>query len=118
MSVPPIDPKHFSATTGNDLDFAAELLAVFVEDTAERLEHIQQALSRGELLQIKRAAHHLRGSSANIGCFAMQAIAKDMELNLDNYTLSELQAMTDQLREILEQVKAYAESLTATGSGA
>jgi len=114
MSVPPIDPQHFSATTGDDLDFAAELLAVFIEDTEERLEHMQQAISIGDLSQIKRAAHHLRGSSANLGCFAMQGIAKEMELN--NYTIEELQAMTAQLREILKQVKAYAESLTATGS--
>ncbi len=116
MCVPPIDLKHFSITTGNDPEFAAELLGVFIADTEERLEHIQQALSGGNLAEIKKSAHHLRGSSANIGCFAMQAIAKDMELN--NYTLSELQAMTAQLREILEQVRGYAETLTATGSGA
>jgi len=114
MSTPSIDPKHFAITTGDDPEFAAELLAVFIEDTAERLEHIQQALHQGDLSEVKKSAHHLRGSSANIGCFAMQAIAKDMELN--DHTVSELQAMCVQLQEILEQVKAYAESLAATGS--
>jgi HPt (histidine-containing phosphotransfer) domain-containing protein len=114
MCVSPIDSKHFSATTGDDPEFAAELLAVFIEDTAERLEHMQQLLNSGNLSEIKRVAHHIRGSSANVGCFAMQAIAKDMELN--DHTVSELQAMCVQLQEILQQVKAYAESLTATGS--
>jgi len=114
MSVSPIDAKHFSATTGDDPEFAAELLAVFIEDTEARLEEIQQALQAGDLSQVKRTAHHLRGSSANVGCFAMQAIARDMELN--DHTVGELQAMSAHLQEILGQVKEFAQSLTATNS--
>jgi len=114
MSVSPIDLKHFSATTADDPEFGLELLTVFIADSEEQLAHIQQAIHSGDISQIKKSAHHLRGSSANIGCFGMQEIAKDIELN--DHTLDELQALSAQLREILTQVKQYADSLTATNS--
>ena len=62
-----------------DPEFFAELLADFAEDTASELETIKGGLADGRWDDVARAAHSLKGMSANVGARALSQAAAELD---------------------------------------
>jgi len=62
----PVDLAQLEQVTGGDASFERELIQVFIDSGDEALRDIRAALERGDLGSVRRAAHRLRGSTANI----------------------------------------------------
>jgi len=62
----PVDWERLMLTAENDRDFADELVQLFIESGDSVLEDISDALERGDMAALGRAAHSLKGSSANM----------------------------------------------------
>ena len=62
----PVDWERLMLTADNDRDFAGELVQLFIESGDSVLQDIRDALERGDMAAIGRAAHSLKGSSANM----------------------------------------------------
>ena len=77
----------------------AELLALFIEHAPPKLQTIREALESGDLAAVKRAAHSLKGSSANVGARGMQQICERLEHGATADRLSEARALVAQLIE-------------------
>ena len=60
-------------------DVVADVIAVFQEDTASRLEVLQEAVRNGNCTLIRAEAHALKGSSAQLGVAAMAGLCHQME---------------------------------------
>lgn len=104
-----IDREHFSQLTGDDPEFALELLTVFLEDSYERLEIMEQAITRQDLVTVRKTAHHLRGSAANVGIPAIQAIATQMEYQ--DHSWAELGGMALAIKQLLTQVAQFQQTI-------
>jgi signal transduction histidine kinase/ligand-binding sensor domain-containing protein/CheY-like chemotaxis protein/HPt (histidine-containing phosphotransfer) domain-containing protein len=65
-SVEPVDWGRLMLTADNDRDFAGELVQLFIESGDSVLNDIRDALERGDMDALGRAAHSLKGSSANM----------------------------------------------------
>jgi two-component system, sensor histidine kinase and response regulator len=64
-------------TAEHDPKFAGELVEVFIESGDSVLKEIRDALERGDMAAIGRAAHSLKGSSANMcASLASEAAAR------------------------------------------
>lgn len=109
----PIDREHFAQVTDGDHEFAVELLQAYLGDTQVRLDLIAEAIPAHDRELVRRSAHHLRGSSSNLGIGGISQLAKDMELN--DCSWEEIQTMLGQMQVIFRQVQSYAETLSATG---
>ncbi len=72
---PDFDWQRLDQLADEDPDFAAELLAMFLQDAEESLTNLDQAVERRSLQTIGDIAHALRGASANVGAGAISAIA-------------------------------------------
>jgi len=59
----------------------AELVALFVEHTPPKLAQLAEAIETHDLDALKRAAHSLKGSSANVGAQGMQRVCQQLEHN-------------------------------------
>jgi HPt (histidine-containing phosphotransfer) domain-containing protein len=57
----------------------AELVALFIEHTPPKLAQLSEAIATGDTAALKRAAHSLKGSSANVGARGMQTICERLE---------------------------------------
>ena len=75
----PIDWEHLHQISENDPEFELEILKVFVEDSLFHVEGIKAAIAVNDFPQLAREAHHLKGSSGNIGATAIQKIAEELE---------------------------------------
>jgi len=107
----PINQAHFALVTDGDLDFAMELLQAYLEDTQVRMERIAQGIQDHDRELVCRSAHHLRGSSSNLGIVEMPQIAREMEMNPLSW--EELGERLQRMRAIVQQVQSYTDTLSA-----
>lgn len=102
-----IDWEHLHQISDGSEDFERELLQIFVEDTHGHLEEAQAALLAGDHELVSRAAHHVRGASANVGLTEMQAIAGKLEADAQAQQLSEAAVMLAKLTDLLQDVQTF-----------
>lgn len=60
-------------------DLVTELIDLFLEDTAVQLKMLREAVANDNAKEVRRVAHLLKGSSANIGAGPMAALYGSLE---------------------------------------
>jgi two-component system, sensor histidine kinase and response regulator len=53
--------------TGDDADILEEILRMFLEQGGERMALVESALARGDVKDLEREAHGLKGAAATLG---------------------------------------------------
>jgi len=74
-----LDRNHLLEMTDGDIEFEQELLSTFRASAQGTLVRLRAALSSGELTQVSREAHLLRGASLNVGATAIGECAGAIE---------------------------------------
>ena len=78
-----IDPQAIenlrALNPGDNDEFLREIAAIFLEDTPLRIAELSQSLGAGDVGRFTRAAHSIKGSSANLGAMALRAVAEKLE---------------------------------------
>ena len=89
----PVDLARLNELTDGDAEFAHELAATFIASGEQVLNEIHEALASFDRGALARAAHKLKGASANIYAEPLRALAYELETNgssLDQPRLKEL----------------------------
>jgi PAS domain S-box-containing protein len=73
------DLQRLVLVAGDDVEFARELLTVFITDTRENLLQVRCTLDQGEGLSSARIAHAIKGAAANVGALSIQRKAQCLE---------------------------------------
>jgi HPt (histidine-containing phosphotransfer) domain-containing protein len=78
-----INPEAIAAlrdlNPGDNDVFLMEIIGIYVEDTPMRLTELKKSLAAGETALFTRAAHTIKGSSANLGAIAVAGVAETLE---------------------------------------
>ncbi|MDM7913098.1 MAG: response regulator, partial [Methanotrichaceae archaeon] len=61
-------------------DIVQELGSMFLERAPARISAMKEALARGDAGALKREAHNLKSSSANLGALRLSGLCKDLEI--------------------------------------
>jgi HPt (histidine-containing phosphotransfer) domain-containing protein len=69
---------------GGDQDVVHELIALFKEDVAARLELLRQAVAEGDLCTVKAQAHTIKGSAIQMGAVHLVTTCRHLELDAAN----------------------------------
>ncbi len=81
-SSPVIDPQAIenlrSLNPGDNDEFLKELTVIFLEDTPQRINDLDQGLAAGDTARFTRGAHSIKGSSANMGAMLLRAAAEKL----------------------------------------
>ncbi len=81
--LPVIDPQaieNLRALNPDDGDeFLREIIAIYLEDTPQRMTELEQSLASSDVPKFIRAAHSIKGSSSNVGATSVRAIAEQLE---------------------------------------
>jgi HPt (histidine-containing phosphotransfer) domain-containing protein len=64
---------------GDGGEFLREIIGIYVEDTPKRIADLKACLASGDVTTFTRAAHTVKGSSANVGAQVLKAIAERLE---------------------------------------
>jgi HPt (histidine-containing phosphotransfer) domain-containing protein len=86
-------------------DFVVELIDIYLNEVPRLFDTIRNAITTNDRAIGKRAAHSLRGSSANLGVLQMAAIAGELE-HLENNSTTAAAELLRSLEDEFERVKA------------
>ncbi|MBW4538300.1 MAG: Hpt domain-containing protein [Myxacorys chilensis ATA2-1-KO14] len=111
-----IDWEHLHAISDGNAAFERELLEIFVEDTEQHLATAKvaviawqdaQATAQQNKAQLAQVAHHVKGSSANVGLHQMQKVALQLEQYIEDNKLTEITTLLTQLTNMLGEIQKY-----------
>lgn len=96
--------KELADNLGLEEEEYRELIDLFISSSADDVQKIADGISAGDAEQISRAAHTVKGASANLGLVDISAAAKVIELRAMNKQLDEmpraLETLQDQIKRI------------------
>ncbi len=75
----PVNLEQLNQISEGDIEFEIEILQVYIEDVSQRLDKIRDEIVSNRWSQIMGEAHHLKGSSSNVGAFQIQILALQLE---------------------------------------
>jgi HPt (histidine-containing phosphotransfer) domain-containing protein len=97
-----IDPQTIenlrSLNPGDNDEFLREIAGIFFEDTPQRLAELDQSLAAGDVTRFTRAAHSIKGSSANLGANLLKIAAEKLEYQSRTAGLSGVEPLVAQLK--------------------
>ncbi len=64
---------------GDNGEFLREIVAIYAEDTPKRIADMKTFMASGDVPSFTRAAHTIKGSSANVGAARVKAVAERLE---------------------------------------
>jgi signal transduction histidine kinase/ligand-binding sensor domain-containing protein/CheY-like chemotaxis protein/HPt (histidine-containing phosphotransfer) domain-containing protein len=109
----PVDWQQLMGAADGDEVFAQELVRLFIESGDAALRDISAALIRGDLVAVGRAAHLLKGSSANIGAQPTSAAAGRLEDAARGSTTERSLRLQEELFDEAGRAMAYLRSRQA-----
>jgi histidine phosphotransfer protein HptB len=65
---------------GDGGEFLREIVNIYLEDTPKRITDLKTFMASGDVKSFTRAAHTIKGSSANVGAQILKRIGERMEL--------------------------------------
>jgi HPt (histidine-containing phosphotransfer) domain-containing protein len=112
-----IDPQAIESlralNPGDNDEFLREITAIFLEDTPQRIAELDHSLIAGDLPKFTRAAHSIKGSSANLGALGLRAAAEKLEHQSRTHGLEAVAAMIEELKKEFVRVQAELAILVA-----
>ncbi|MDX2507146.1 MAG: Hpt domain-containing protein [Gammaproteobacteria bacterium] len=87
---------------GDDFD---ELISTFISDGKIQLDKLKLAIDSTSASEIRRIAHTLKGSCANLGAHPLSEICNKLERNATDNKLGEAKDLFEKIKTEYEQVK-------------
>jgi HPt (histidine-containing phosphotransfer) domain-containing protein len=99
-------PRTSALLQGAYGDVAAQLLELFATTAATTLGELRAAEAAGELDEVRRLAHRLKGSARNVGAVGIAELAAALEQGGGPAALDRLEAALEPTRSRLRAVRA------------
>ena len=64
---------------GDNGEFLREIVGIYLEDTPKRIADLKACIKMGDVAGFTRAAHTIKGSSANVGAQILKSVAERLE---------------------------------------
>jgi HPt (histidine-containing phosphotransfer) domain-containing protein len=105
-----IDPQTIenlrSLNPGDNDEFLREIAGIFFEDTPQRIAELDESLAAKDVIRFTRAAHSIKGSSANLGAVLLRAAAEKLEHQSRTAGLAGVEPLLVQLKSEFARAEA------------
>lgn len=108
-ALPPllIDWNRLHQIADHNPEFELELLQMFAEDTEHRLCQLEAAIAAQDFSALEQHAHHIKGSSANVGLRPMQTAAANLEIQARSHQLEHSAQQVFILQQTLKSLQTF-----------
>ncbi|HUK02437.1 MAG TPA: two-component regulator propeller domain-containing protein [Steroidobacteraceae bacterium] len=103
----PVNLDELDRITGGDAAFEQELVQLFIDSGDAALRDISEALSRGDLPAVQRAAHRLKGATANMHAQPATLAAERLEAAAGAGEVSQLPELQAELQRQAERAMQF-----------
>jgi HPt (histidine-containing phosphotransfer) domain-containing protein len=83
----PVDLSELEAAVG-DPTFVRELISTFLKDAPGLVGELRSSFERGDLEELRRAAHTLKSNGRTFGATRLAALSEELELSTKTGTLA------------------------------
>ena len=90
---------------GGDEGLLSEILAIYFKDAPRLLAEVEAAVREGDADAVRLNGHALKGSSANIGATAVQAVAYELETAGAQHDLAHAQSLMGTVAQEIERLR-------------
>lgn len=115
--IPSIDPEAIAnlreLNPGDNGEFLREIVGIYIEDTPKRLAELRACLASGDVATFTRAAHTIKGSSANVGAQVLKGVAERLETVSRKEGLGGVSGMIADCEAEFERVKVELRRVSA-----
>ncbi len=105
--IPPLDIEAALPRFSNDRDFFNEMSREFLKNLPARIQEMTDALETVDSASLNRAAHNLKGMSANFSASTLTALAKKLERQSREGDLSEAASIIRQIEAEAARLEKY-----------
>jgi two-component system, sensor histidine kinase and response regulator len=105
----PVDANRWHELTAGDGEFAGELADAFIASGQQLMEEIGTAIAAFDRGVLTRAAHKLKGASANIHADALRDLAHELETQSPALDQARLKELVQKLRSEFERTANFLE---------
>lgn len=116
-AVPPIDAAQLREMAGDDAEFFRSIAETFATSSAQLLAQLRAAAAAGDAVALAKAAHALKGASANLYAETLREHSAELERSGAKSSRAELEARLEAMTRESERVCAALHGLAA-GSAA
>ncbi len=99
---PILDPQAIDAlrelNPDDNGEFVREIAGIFLDDTPQRIAELDSSLKSGDVTRFIRAAHSIKGSSANMGATFLKAAAERLEHHAKEHAMEGVDAMINDIK--------------------
>jgi two-component system, sensor histidine kinase and response regulator len=103
----PVNLSEFQRLTDGDHAFAQELVSTFISSGEQQLAEIAAGLAQNDRVAVAKAAHKLRGASANIQAPGLTSLAERLEIDSAAADAQTLDQGNARLRREFDRVRAF-----------
>ncbi len=103
----PVDLARLNAVVDGDREFLRELVAAFLSSGEAVLDEMRAALQAHDRRTLGRAAHKLKGASANIHALVLMELASALEAQAASVDQTKLKQMVDTLVQEFARTGAF-----------
>lgn len=102
---PDFDWHQLNQLAGEDVDFAIELLDIFLKDAQNSLTLIERAIAAQSTQALEDSAHALKGASVNVGANAIAQIAQQLEQSARKGSVAQAKERFQELRDRIQTLR-------------
>ncbi len=113
--LPIIDPEainNLRELSPDDDEFLIEIIDIFLEDTPQRIAELESSLASQDVETFGRAAHSIKGSSANLGAMHLRGAAEKLEHHSKDVGLSDTEDMIAEIKSRFAAATAELNKIT------
>ena len=103
----PFDPAVLLGLLGGDKEAANEIIAEYVADAPRQVAALHEGRGGDDADAVRRQAHTLKGTSANVGAAALRAAAYDVERAAAAGDFEAARGLADRLDVELQRLQDY-----------
>jgi HPt (histidine-containing phosphotransfer) domain-containing protein len=112
---PVLDPQAIenlrALNPGDNDEFLREIAGIFLEDTPQRIAELDQSALTLDAPKFTRAAHSIKGSSANIGATSLRAAAERLEHEARTNGLAGVSPLVSQVKAEFDRTREALQTL-------
>jgi HPt (histidine-containing phosphotransfer) domain-containing protein len=98
MDLPVVDKAEALSRLDGDLELWEEIREIWLSDVGSLIESVEAALNSRSAEALRRAAHALKGASANVGATRVSTKAREVEGSAPGADWPALEALVAALR--------------------
>ncbi len=110
-----VDWTRFIAVVGDDKVFARELIEVYSNSATQIVVELRSACAAGDRSLLRRAAHKLKGASANVCADAAAALCVALESGAEHATqailVEQVESVVGRIADTQQAMQRYADAL-------